>query len=151
MGGNWLGQSFLAILFLVPAWLAIGFFDRNFQIRPDVFLVWYFLGALATFVCFGRSPLGAMLPSWRIIGVLFLIGLTAGGIANLLVFRAVAAAPNPGLPIAIANASSVGVFLASAALSRLVPRYFAPVTFDPLALLGVVLSLVGTSLIALRR
>lgn len=111
MTGNWLGQSMIAMLCLIPAWLAIGFLDRNYQVGPDVFLIWYFLGIAVTSVLFGGSSLNAIVPSWKMVGAMLLIGLTIGAIANILLFRAVADAPNPGLPVAIANVASVGVFL----------------------------------------
>jgi len=150
MPGNWLGQSVIAMLCLIPAWLAIGFFDRNYQVRPEVFLIWYFLGVAITSVLFGGSSLNAIVPSKEIVGAILLIGLTVGAIANILLFRAVIVAPNPGLPVAIANVASVGVFLAAALLSRWLPSYFNSVKTDGWAFLGVVLTVIGASLIAIR-
>jgi len=151
MTGSWLGQSVIAMLCLIPAWLAIGFFDRNYQVRPDVFLIWYFLGIAVTSVLFGGSSLNAIVPSGKLVGVILLIGLTIGAIANILLFRAVAGAPNPGLPVAIANVASVGVFFAASLLSRWAPSYFNSVKTDSWSFLGVVLTVIGASLIAIRR
>lgn len=151
MSENWFGQSLIAMLCLIPAWLAIGFFDRNYQVSPNIFLIWYFLGCIITSILFGGSPLKAIVPSWKTAGVMLLIGLTIGAIANILIFRAVTSAPNPGLPVAIANVASVGVFLAAGLLSWLAPKYFGYVKTDILAFLGVVLTVIGASLIAIRR
>ena len=151
MTGNWLGQSVIAMLCLIPAWLAIGFFDRNYQVRPDVFLIWYFLGIAVTSVLFGGSPLNAIVPSGKLVGAMLLIGLTIGAIANILLFRAVVGAPNPGLPVAIANVASIGVFLIAALLSRWAPSYFNSVKTDGWSFLGVILTVIGASLIAIRR
>jgi uncharacterized membrane protein AbrB (regulator of aidB expression) len=143
---------FIALFCLVPAWFAIGFFDRNYQVRPNVFLIWYFLGGALTSVFFGGSSLSAIMPSWKLVLAMLLIGLTVGGGANILLFRAVADAPNPGLPVAIGNGASVVVFLVAILLSRWAPSssYFNPVEADPWSFLGVLLTVIGASIIAIR-
>jgi hypothetical protein len=151
MTGSWLVQSVVSLACLIPVWLAVVFFERNYQVRPNVFLIWYFLGVIMTSAIFGGAPLNAIVPSLKLVGAILLIGLTIGAIANILLFHAVAGAPNPGLPVAIANAASVGVFILAALLSRFVSGYFNSVKVDGWALLGVVLTVVGTSLIAIRR
>lgn len=153
MTGNWLGQSLIALLCLVPAWLAIGFFDRNYHVRPDIFLIWYMLGIALGSALFGRggSSLGAIVPSWRIVGAMLLVGLTLGTTANVLLFRAVGSAPNPGLPVALSNAASIGVFLAAALLAQWAPTYFSAVKTDGWSFLGVALTVIGAALIVIRR
>ena len=148
---TWLLQSFLAAALLVPVWLGIGFFDKNFQMKPEVFLVWYFLGVALASACFSVSSLKELAPSSPMIFVLFCFGVVAGGIANIAIFRAVVSAPNPGLPVAIANTASVGVFLLAALLSRFFPNYFSPVKVDITALMGIFLTVLGISLIAIRK
>lgn len=151
MSMGWLGQSFLAVAFLIPVWLAIGFFDRNHQVKPDVFVVWYFLGVAIASAFAGGHSLRTIAPSLGLVCTLLVIGVVAGGLANIPLFRAVVSAPNPGLPVAIANTASVGVFFLAWLLGRWVPKYFATVTMDGWALLGVVLVVSGASIIALRR
>ena len=151
MFGSWLSQSIMSMLCLIPAWLAVGFFDRNYQVKPEIFLIWYLLGTVIACTFFGGSPLDAMVPSGKLVGAILFIGFTIGAIANILLFRAVAGAPNPGLPVAITGAASVGVFIVAALLSRCAPGYFDSVKTDGWSLLGVILTIAGTSLIAIRR
>ena len=151
MAGNWLSQSLIATFLLVPVWLAIGFLDRNHQVRPEVFLIWYFLGVAITSALFGGVPLDAITPSWKIVGVILFIGCVFGGIANIFIFRAVINAPNPGLPLALVNVASVGVFFAAALLARWAPNYFNEAKIDGWALLGLTFTVIGVALIAIRR
>lgn len=154
MTGNWLGQSMIAVVCLVPAWLAIGFFQRNFHVRPDVFLIWYFAGIVITSVFFvGReeSALNTLVPSWKVAGAMMLVGLTLGATANILLFRAVAGAPNDSFPVALTNVAGVGVFLAAALLSKWAPVYFREVRADGWSFLGVALTVIGAALIVIRR
>jgi hypothetical protein len=151
MNAQWLWQSLFAMIIFIPAWLAIGFFGRNYGISPDLFNVWYFLGAAIGAAIFGRTPVTSMVPSVGVVIAIFLTGLFIASSANLLLFRAVAGAPNPGLPIAVANAASLGVFFAAAILAHFAPRWFASVKMDGVSFLGVIVTLIGTSLIAWRR
>lgn len=146
---NWISQSLLATALLVFPWLMVGFFGRNYAIKPEVFLVWYFLGAMVVFTGAGKSstfsiPLG-------VIGAIFIIGLTMGGFANILLFRAVAGAPNPGLAVAISGLASVGVYLVSIPLGKWAPRYFDATKFDPWFFLGVLLAIAGVAIVAIRQ
>jgi len=148
---SWVAQSFIALFCLIPAWLAIGFFDRNFKVSSDVFLFWYMLGIIIALACFkGFSGETIGLP-WKMAGAILIIGLTVGAIANIMIFRAVAGAPNPGLALSIANAANVGVFLAAFALSLWAPSYFNSAKFDSWSFLGVMLVVVGVSIVVIRR
>lgn len=148
MTGNWLWQSLFAMVLLVPAWLAIGFFDRNFHVRPDVFLVWYFLGSA---VYGGVSSFELLIPSWGAVVAVFGIGVFISGPANSAIFQAVIAAPNPGLPVAIGNAASVFVFLAAIGLYQIDKIHFSKVHADMWSFVGVMLVVVGVALIGVRR
>ena len=151
MNENWFTQSVVAMLCLIPAWLAIGFFSKNYQVKPEIFLVWYFLGVIVSSVFFGGSSLRVIMPSTMIVVAIVLVGLVLGAGANILLFKAVAGAPNPGLPVAIANVASVGVFFVAALLSRWAPAHFNPVKVDGWSLLGLVFTIMGASIIAIRR
>jgi drug/metabolite transporter (DMT)-like permease len=85
------------------------------------------------------------------VAAILLIGGTIGAISNILLFRAVTIAPNPGLPVAIVNATSIGVFLAAGLLSKLAPNYFNSEKIDAWSLFGIILTIVGTSIIAIRK
>lgn len=151
MSTNWILQSFTALFFLIPAWLAIGFFKRNFEVSSDVFLFWYMLGIIIALACYKELSGQTIGLPWKMAGAILLLGLTIGAAANILIFRAVASAPNPGLALSITNATSIGVFLAAIALSRLAPNYFNSAKFDPWTFLGVILTVVGISIVAIRR
>lgn len=151
MAGSWLSQSLVSALLLIPAWLAIGFFDRNYQVKPETFLIWYLPGVIALAVLFQQSPLKALIPSFGIVCAILLIGLVLGGISNILIFRAVINAPNPGLPLVLLNITNVGVYLIAAPLSRWLPNYFNTVKLDVWTFLGVILVIVGASIIAVRQ
>ena len=143
-------QSLVATLMLVPIWLSIRYFDRNCGVRPEIFLVWYFIGVVATTGLY-RAASGVMLvPSWIHILAIMGIGLTLGAGANMLIFRAVAEAPNPGLPLAIMSTANVGVFLLAVVLSRTWPEHFASVEVDWWKLFGVLLAELGVAIIVLR-
>ncbi|MCW1892511.1 MAG: hypothetical protein KIH65_004740 [Candidatus Uhrbacteria bacterium] len=149
---QWLLQSFLGMFLIFPGWLAIGFFNRNLRVSPDLFMVWYFLGGSMCSLFFGRTPLvwTAVFPSVGIVAALLILGFVVCGIPNLLIFRAVLTAPNPGLPVAILNTTSVLVFFASAGLAYVAPRFFDAVHISGRSFIGVALTIVGTSLIAMR-
>jgi hypothetical protein len=147
---NWLLESFVAMLLLVPAWLAIGFFDRNFGAKGDVFVIWYCLGIVTAAVAY-KGSLSAVVPSVKVAGAIYLIGLTIGAAANILLFRAAGNAPNPGLAVAISNVAAVGVFLAALLLARYLPKYFATPRSDGWSLLGVLLVSIGAAIIAARN
>lgn len=148
---NWFVQSLISMLCLIPTYLAIGFFDKNYQVRPDVFLIWYFLGNVITSAFFRGLSSNTIIPSGKLVGMILLIGLTIGAIANILLFRAVSSAPNPGLPVAIVSATSIGVFLIAVLLSRWAPNHFNSVKTDVWSFLGIVFVVIGVSLIAIKR
>lgn len=150
-GPGWLWLSLLATICVAPVFLIIPYFDRNFQVRPEVFMIWYFVGTsigVAAWMGLSRRP-AALLPNHP--GVLLAIlsvGLAFGAVANSSLFRAVVVAPNPGMPPAIYSAASVIVFLASALLAGRLPRYFQQVNTDPDRFLGILLVIAGLFLTA---
>jgi drug/metabolite transporter (DMT)-like permease len=138
---------------IVPAWLAIGFFASRYQIKSDVFLVWYFGGTIIGTLLLGgvlKNP-QVFFPSPKGVAAMLAVGVGLGTIANVFLYKAIAIAPNPGLPIAVVNAASVLVFLASLALARLLPRDFSATKFDLWHLCGIALTLVGIVIISGRR
>lgn len=150
MAGNWVWQSVVAMLILSPIWVAIGFFDKNYQVKSDVFLVWYFLVVSMFPIFFGNLSAKSLMLPWKILFPVLIVGFF-GGVANILIFRAVAGAPNPGLPVAIGNGASIGSFLLVVLLSRLVPTHFNEVKFDAVSFLGIVLTFIGTAIVIVRK
>ncbi len=127
---NWFTQSILATALLAPCWLAIGFFERNFGIKPNIFVVWYFVGislSVATYIAMSDNQASAKLfPSFGVVLAIILVGATIGAAANVLLFTAVAHAPNPSFPSVIANGGGGAlVFLLAIVLGTYVPKYFA--------------------------
>ncbi len=149
MANGWLVQTLIAVLFMTPAWLAMPFFASRHGVSGAVFGVWYFVGAALSMALFG-VPRGTLVPSWGVSIAILFVGLTIGGVANLSLFSAVAAAPNPGLPVAIANLTSLTTFLAAFALAKVAPEYFSADPLSPRVLIGIICIVIGAALIAVK-
>jgi hypothetical protein len=151
---GWFAQSIIAATLLVPAWLAIGFFHKNFRVQPEVFLIWYFVGVCIASIIMNThatNSIKSIFPSLILVCIILFIGFSIGGVANVQLFKAIGNAPNPGIPVAIANTASIGVFIFSALLAMLLPRYFNAPQMDFWTFVGVILTIIGVSIIALRR
>ena len=150
-GLGWVGMSLIAVFTIIPSWLSPGFFEKNFHVRPEVFMIWYFLGVVAgssSYLTFKGIPVIPPL----LAGILMVgMGYTFGSITNMLIFAAVPIAPNPGLPPALVNVSSVGVFIAAFVLWRVLPAYFPKVQFDIYHLLGMLITIGGLYLMVRPR
>lgn len=142
-GLGWVWMSLIAMVMIIPSWLGPSFFEKNFHVRPEVFMIWYFVGVVlgsSSFLTFRGISVIPSFPAWILI---LGIGFTLGTIVNILLFAAIPIAPNPSLPPAIVNVSSVGVFIAAFLLWRLLPAYFSKVQFDIYHLLGMLVTIVG--------
>ena len=148
MANSWLTQSFLAVVLLTPAWLAMPFFAKNFCVSGSVFAVWYFLGVSASVGSVQGSAV--FKPSLAVIGALVATGIVFGGVANSALFSAVNAAPNPGIPVAISTVSSLTTFIAAVVLFRFMPEYFAPAALDWKSFAGAALIIAGATLISVK-
>ncbi len=150
---GWLLESFLAMFFLIIAWLAIAFFGRNFQLKGEIILIWYMVGTIvgtAGFLIFKNKALAPLFPAPLIMAAIILVGLLIGAAANMLLFSAVTTAPNPALPTAISSSTSVGLFIISALLGVILPKYFGGVSFSWAQLVGILLVVGGVSCISLK-
>jgi len=148
----WLPKAVLSLAFVIPAWLALGFFEKNFAVRGEVQLVWYFLAAAlgsALLITF-TSPTTKLIPSLNLVCVFLIIGFSLSTGANALLFSAMPDAPNPGIPQAIQGSSVVFVFFISWILGKYIPYYFKPVTLDPYQFFGIFLSIVGITIVIVR-
>jgi peptidoglycan/LPS O-acetylase OafA/YrhL len=151
MGLDWFTQSILATIALMLVWPAIGFFKKNFDVSPSVFVVWYFLGVAIACTFLRDSPFEVFAPGTYSIVAILAIGLLIGGLANMLAFNAVAVAPNPGIPTALFGVASIGVFFISIICYNIWPTYFDKATFDWQSFIGVTLSLAGVAILAIKR
>jgi len=148
---NWLGQSLTATMLLVVAWPAIPFFERNFGIRIETFSTIYFLGIVSMYAMTSGSKIyGQVIGSTGSIALIFMVGVIFGGIANLLLFRAVAGAPNPGLPVAISCGAAIGTAVVAWGLAKVAPNWFGQVDLNWKVALGIMLMLSGVALVATR-
>ena len=148
---GWLFQSLASTFLIVPAWLAVDFFAKNFKMRAEVFLLYYFLGTLiGAGVWKAITRPSDLVHSWSIALAVVLIGISFGAACNVLMYQAIASAPNPGLPIAIIEGASVLVFLGALLLGSILPMYFSPSTFDLQQLFGILLVISGVVIIGLR-
>lgn len=150
MAEPWFTKSILATVAIVPSFIAIPFFRKNFGVDPLVFLVWYFGGtalAIALFLGLARGP-SAVLPQIPALLGILAIGIVFGAFANGSLFQAVSLAPNPGLPPVIYATSSVLVFVLSALLASTLPAFFNPVSTEPSRMAGLLLVLAGLYLLA---
>lgn len=143
-------MSVIGTICIVPSWLGIGFFERNYHVRPEVFMIWYFFGVImgtgCVLITHGISIIPAPAPWLQIVA----LGLTFGVAANMMLFAATSIAPNPGLPSAIAGFASVLVLFLSVGLHWLLPHYFNNVHVDIYHLLGMILAVIGVTLICKR-
>ncbi|KKW43902.1 MAG: hypothetical protein UY97_C0001G0073 [Parcubacteria group bacterium GW2011_GWB1_57_6] len=154
LGISWAAKSLIATLCLVPFLLAIGFLGRNYQVRAEATMIWYFFGIVigAPIVMWrlniiNGSDLALTMPHFAVL----LMGMVLGVASNILLVQAISVAPNPGLPMAFVNSASVIAFMLAPVLGILLPRYFDQARFDIYQFVGIVLTVVGISLIMLKR
>lgn len=155
---GWMGRAIMGMFAIVPSWMGVDFFQKNFNIRGEIMMVWYFagvvLGSSVLMRMMSMASTGDFLPSRGKLLILIL-GLTCGAIANLLIFGATALAAslgkNPALVVIITNMASVVVFFLSAALSYLAPAYVSQIKFNLFDLIGVLTIIVGMGIIIVNR
>lgn len=148
----WLWQAFAAVALVTPAWLAIGFWKRNFGVPSDVFLVWYFAGgALGTYLLNCRGGTYTFYPSTVLVAAMLIFGLTCGALGNMLGFRSVTSAPNAGLAITVLGLGGVATYFATVALSRWLPQYFDSTQIGLRHVLGLALMFAGTALFFIKK
>ena len=146
MPKTWFWQAVVGGLVLIPGWLAVPFFQKNVGVRPEDFIVWYFLAMAFTPILLGGAT---AMPSPGTFMAITAIGIFVG-VANVLAFRAVVNnPPNPGVPVSIfTGVSTVGVLFVAIALAAICPRYFDGASLDFRTLIGVLLIIIGMVLAA---
>jgi hypothetical protein len=153
MSIGWFGKSLIAaVLFVVP-FISVGFFSRNFSLKPEVILVWYGIGL--AFGCFSGTivfkivKLSELSPTIPLVMVA-MVGIFFSAIPNILLYQSLAVAPNPGLPMAVINISAILTFFVTIALANFLPKWFVAAKFDWVHIAGIILIILGASLISLK-
>ena len=146
----WLSKALVAMVAIVPAFLAIPFFRANYGVDPLVFLLWYFAGTTVSIALFflasGRGQV--LISDGWIVLIIIAIGLTFGALANGLLFQSVGIAPSPGLPPVIYESASMLVFVFSVLLARLFPEFFTMPISDLGRFIGLIITVIGLYFVA---
>lgn len=154
---NWFNQAILAMVILTPCWMSTPFFDRNFGVKPDVYVVWYFfgvaLGVASYITTTDKVGMTRMFPSWSLVLAVIAVGASIGAAANLLLFTSVVNAPNPSLPGTIAvGGGGVLLFFAAYAAGEILPNYFEKNEVSwPMSLGGLAFTIIGITMLAFAK
>lgn len=155
---HWISRAILSLLFVVPAWLSIGFFEKAYHIRGEVTAIWYFLGtALGTIILlwFAGTPSSMLIPQGGILLAIISVGFVFGSLANGLLFSAMASASasntNPAIAQVIQGASFILVFLLSILLGYFFPKYFSVLSFNLKVFIGLIFVGIGFTIINLSK
>jgi len=152
---NWVAQSVMAMLCLVPVTIVIPFCSKYYRVNPTLGIFWYYLGAAACMaVVVTRLDVKQVLllcPPLSMLWIVLLVGLVFGGTANILLFTAASTAPNSGLPFAIIGGAPVISYFVAIWVARVVPSYTAQGRFDWWQLIGLLLTITGVALISWRK
>lgn len=151
---SWALKAILATASYVPFILAIGFMARNYGVRSEATFVWFVIGIIigtpVATALFGVISVSDLRPSWPHLTVAAM-GAVFGIAYNFLLVRAIEIAPNPGMPVAIANTAAVVAFVLAPALAALLPRWFESVRFDAVHFIGIILAVAGVVMIVIKR
>lgn len=152
---GWFGKSLIVGFAMMPIMVLTPIFFK--YMRPEAFMVYWLLGAGLGLILLSYNigvmpkPTGLsphdLVPNVAI-GILWLLGLTCGVIANTLLGQAIAAAPNPALPPAIIGIASAFAYILAALGAFVLPQYFSHVTFNWHNFLGILLLVGGVFLIS---
>ena len=156
LGMGWFAKALVAMLGMAVAWIFIGLFmGRHFAVKPEVILICYYTGIVS-------GSLSLLLPTrllaWSDFMVrpgvtlcALLLGLTLGATLNILFFNGLSQAPNQGLAVAVLNFAPVVIFLATLGLARALPTLFQSGSVHWWQVLGLLLSIIGVTLIAIKK
>lgn len=148
---SWITKTVISTISVIFAWLAIGFFQHHYQIRIEVISLWYFAltnwGMWLALWGLNLVPRQDLIPPLVPLLLISLTGLVLGSITTILLFSAVADAPNAGLALSIHNTSSAFVALAMVFLAAKFPQYFPVSKMDLAQFGGIILILIGVALV----
>lgn len=149
MFSNWIALSVTSMLWIAPAWMGTTFFQQHFGVRPEVYLIYYFTGVILYAGPWAAAQGASFVPGLLAAALMIGVGFISGGPANTMLFRAVAIAPNQGLPIAIVTMSSIVVFAATLWMGRFMPQYFPQVAFNGYHFAGALLAVASVAVFSL--
>ncbi len=148
---NWLQYSLVAMVALVPLLVSTGVAVKHFGIKADIIPIYYSLGVvIGIAVWILAKSRGQELTLGKPHLFFLVLGMTCGVVLNVCFYKALAIAPNPGLPPAIVNGSSAVTFFIVVPLAAMAPKFFQQAQISWKHALGLVLVLVGTSLFSFK-
>lgn len=150
---SWYVQTLVAVALLVPGWLALAFFQRNFSLSSSTVLVLYTLGMIIGIVSWHvwqNKTLVSFFPAIGLSLTVIMSGILFGAYGNVLMVNSIDRAPNPGLPIAIGSTASILVFVATLVLAYFFPRFFNQASIHWQHVTGILLTILGVSLVAIK-
>jgi drug/metabolite transporter (DMT)-like permease len=148
---SWLQYSLVAMVALVPLLVSTGVAAKHFGIKADVIPIYYGLGVTIgiLFWILSKSR-GSELIIAKPHLFFVVLGMTCGVAVNICFFKALAIAPNPGLPPAVINGSSALAFFIVVPLAAFAPKIFQQAQISWRHALGLGLVLIGTSLFSFK-
>lgn len=149
---GWVAKSLIATVMSVPFLLVAGVFGRVFKIAPESMIFYWLAGSMTGIAIYlrvtGKADL--LVPNKQLITVA-VMGLIMGSSANILLFQAIVASPNPGIPMTILGSNSAIVFILGPLLAIMLPRYFQYMKFDIIYMLGILLTITGVGILTLHK
>lgn len=149
---GWVVKSLIATVIAVPFFLVAGVFGRVFKTAPESMIFYWLLGSAIGIAIYlkatGKSSL--LLPNTQLI-IIAVMGLIIGAWANILLFQAIVASPNPGIPMTILGSNSAIVFVLGPLLAIILPKYFQYMKFDTYHMIGIILTVVGVGILSIHK
>lgn len=149
---GWVMKSLMATIIAVPFLLTAGVFGRVFKVQPEAMIFYWLLGSAAGIgvylLAIGKVSMLSMNTQLSTVAIM---GLVIGSLANILLFQAIVASPNPGMPMTIMGSNSAIAFVLGPLLAFFLPKYFQYMRFDSLHLIGIVLTIVGVGILSIHK
>ena len=154
---NWFGKSLVALGSLIPLLVLFNTFVAN-GMKPEVVVFAWFLG---TIVGIALIPLGfgpMKVPGLSVadfvptltMAIVFILGITFGTVANLLLGQAIPISPNPAFPFAIVGSAGAVGYIVTYVAAYFAPKHFSVADFNWVNFAGVALLAVAMGMIMYR-
>ena len=151
---GWFGKSIISMFCFLPLLLLFNVFNKM-GVKPEAIVFGWGMGIIfgilltATGVGVVRVEnltLSNLTPTLLMLVLVFLGGIF-GTTANILWGQAMILAPNPALPFAIGGMASVIGYMITPLANKLYPKYFDPVSFCWVNLLGIIMLVIAIALV----